>query len=134
MLMPGKSKVEIKCEKCGRVFEADVIDHVDLHEDRDLIKAVKSGKVNRVVCPKCKKVMYLDRSLVVNFDPDNLIVLYDPAASSKEVQEILLRNYQGIVSYNEVLEEVGQETEFKIISDLAQLKKLVDKYIKEHNT
>ncbi|MCF2136431.1 MAG: CpXC domain-containing protein [Candidatus Thorarchaeota archaeon] len=132
--MPGKSKIEVKCKKCGKVFEAEVIDHVDLHEDRDLIKQVKSGKINRVVCPKCKKVMYLDRSIVINFDPDNLIVIYDPAATTQEARDVIMRNYQGIVSYNEILEEVGQDTEFKILSDKAQLKKLIDKYIKEHNT
>ncbi len=131
--MAGTSKTEIKCEKCGKVFEAVVIDHVDLHEDPELIKRVRTGKVNRVQCPKCKKVMYLNRSLVVNFDLDSLIVLYDPEATSKARRDEIMRRYQSIISFNEILEEIGQDTEFRIISDLAELKKVVDKYVKAHS-
>ncbi|MBE0525321.1 MAG: hypothetical protein IH631_00140, partial [Candidatus Thorarchaeota archaeon] len=78
--MTRTSTIEVKCEKCKNVYEAEVIEHIDLSEDREIVKALKIGKANRVQCSKCKKVMYLDRSLVVNFDPESLIVLYDPKA------------------------------------------------------
>ena len=130
--MPGVKTTEVECEKCGHRFEATVIDHVDLAEDRDLLKKVKSGKVNRVQCPKCKKVMFLQRSIVINFEPENLIVLYDPAATDSQRREELERDYKTVVTYNEVLEEIGEEIDFRIISDLSELKKIVTAYEKNH--
>ena len=85
--MVGTSTAEVQCEKCKRVYEATVVDHIDLSMDQDLIKALRTGKANRVQCPKCKKVMYLDRSIVINFEPDDRIVFYDPNAGNKENYE-----------------------------------------------
>lgn len=130
--MAGKSTAEIKCVKCKNVYEFDVIDHIDLSQDRDLVKNLKAGKANRVQCPKCKKVQYLDRSIVINFEPENLIVVYDPAAKKKEVREEHERDYQTVIGFNEILEEVGEETEFKVISKIDQLKELVVEYVKSH--
>ena len=127
------STVEVKCEKCKIVYEAKVIDHVDLSEDRDIINALRTGKANRVQCSKCKKVMYLKRSIVVNFDPESLIILYDPKARTKAQKDPLMQKYHDLVSFNEILEEVGEETEFKILSNLTKLKEHLDAYIKAHN-
>jgi phage FluMu protein Com len=130
--MAGKSTAEIKCVKCKKVYESDVIDHIDLSQDRDLAKTLKSGKANRVQCPKCKKVQYLDRSIVINFEPENLIVVFDPAAKRKAVREEHEREYQTVIAFNEILEEVGEETEFKVIDKIDQLKTLVTDYMKAH--
>jgi phage FluMu protein Com len=130
--MAGRSTAEIKCVKCKNVYEFDVIDHIDLSQDRDLVKNLKAGKANRVQCPKCKKVQYLDRSIVINFEPENLIVVYDSAAKKKEVREEHERDYQTVIGFSEILEEVGEETEFKVISKIDQLKELVVEYMKSH--
>lgn len=127
------STIEVKCEKCKNVYEAQVIEHIDLSEDRKIVNALKTGKANRVQCSKCKKVMYLKRSIVVNFDPESLIILYDPKARTKSQKEPLLQKYHDLVSFNEILEEVGEETEFKILSDLSKLKVLLDTYMKAHS-
>ena len=130
--MASTSTVEIKCEKCSNPYETEVVDHIDLSVDRDLIKSLRMGKVNRAQCPKCKKVMYLDRSVVVNFDPESLIVLYDPHAKSKTAKDSIMTDYQNIISFNEILQETGEDTEFSIISDIKKLKKLLDDYDKAH--
>ncbi|TFH07573.1 MAG: hypothetical protein E4H14_08175 [Candidatus Thorarchaeota archaeon] len=127
------SIVEIKCEKCKTVYEAEVIDHIDLSEDREIVKALKIGKANRVQCSKCKKVMYLDRSIVVNFDPESLIVLYDPKARTEAQKEAYRQEYHNVITFNEILQEVGEETEFTVLSDLSKLKALLDVYTKDHS-
>ena len=126
--MTGTSEIDVKCVKCKREYQAHAIDHVDLSEDRDLIKGLKSGKANRVQCPKCKKVQYLQRSIVINFEPQNLIVVFDPTAKSQTARDSLVREYQSIISFNETLTEIGEETEFKVISDLNNLKPLLSEY------
>ncbi|MHA2068247.1 MAG: CpXC domain-containing protein [Candidatus Thorarchaeota archaeon] len=130
--MAGTSVAEIKCVKCKKVYESDVIDHIDLSQDREMVKNLRPGKANRVQCPKCKKVQYLNRSIVINFEPENLIVVFDPAAKKKSVREDHEREYQTVISFNEILEEVGDETEFKVISKLENLKSLVADYMKVH--
>ncbi|MHA1484825.1 MAG: CpXC domain-containing protein [Candidatus Thorarchaeota archaeon] len=128
--MVGTKEIEVTCEKCGKLFEAEAIDHIDLHDDRSLIKNLKSGKANRVQCPKCKKVMYLKRSIVINFDPESKIVVYDVSAKSKAAKEELQKTYENIVTFNETLEETGNETEFLVLHDLAKLKRLLEQYLK----
>ncbi len=130
--MPSTTKVEVKCEKCKRPFEADVIDHIDLHEDPELIRPLRNGKANRVQCPKCRKVMYLDRSIVVNFEPMNLVVVYDPNAKSKEAREALQKHYENITRFNETLLETGRDMEFRVITDLKELRKLLDQYVRQY--
>ena len=130
--MVSTSVVGIKCEKCSNQYEAEVIDHVDLSVDRELIKALRTGKANRAQCPKCKKVMYIDHSIVVNFDPESLIVLFDPHAKSKSDKDSIMNDYQSIISFNEILQETGDDTEFSIISDIKKLKKLLDDYAKTY--
>ncbi|MHA2150486.1 MAG: CpXC domain-containing protein [Candidatus Thorarchaeota archaeon] len=130
--MANKSNAEVKCSKCKNVYEADVIDHIDLSEDRHLISPLKSGKANRVQCPKCKKVMYMDRGIVINFEPENVIVLYDKKARTKDAKESFLEDYHNVISFNEILSEVGAETEFMIISKLDKLKTMLDDYLKAH--
>lgn len=119
------------CEKCKKMFETDVIDHIDLSEDAELIKSLKTGKVNRVQCPKCKKVMYLDRSVVVNFEPQDLIVLFDPTAKTKAAKELMKKEYESVISYNEIFTELGDTVEFKVISKLDELKKLLTDHVKQ---
>ncbi len=126
------SVVEVKCSKCKHTYETNVIDHIDLSQDRDLIKPLKSGKANRVQCPKCKKVMYLDRSIVVNFEPENVIVVFDKKARTKVAKESLMEDYRRVISFNEILIEVGEETEFLIITTLNKLKVMLDDYLKAH--
>lgn len=128
--MPGTTVSEIVCEKCKKTYEADTIEHIDLSEDRDLFKNLKAGKANRVQCPKCKKVMYLKRSIVINFEPQSLIAIYDPAARSAKRKEELKREYENITAFNEILTELAEETEFQVISSLGTLKKLLDEYAK----
>ena len=131
--MTRTSIVEVKCEKCKTVYEAKVIDHIDLSEDRQIVNALKTGKANRVQCTKCKKVMYLKRSIVINFDPESRIVLYDPKARTKAQKEELMLDYHNVITFNEILQEVGEETEFMVLSDLKKLKELLDIYTKAHS-
>jgi hypothetical protein len=131
--LASTSITEVKCEKCKTVYEAEVIDHIDLSEDRDLIKALRQGKANRVQCSKCKKVMYLDRSIVVNFEPESRIVLFDPKARTKKQKEAFLQEYHNVIMFNEILQETGEETEFTVISSLKQLKSLLNEYLKAHS-
>ncbi|MHA1480235.1 MAG: CpXC domain-containing protein [Candidatus Thorarchaeota archaeon] len=128
--MPGSTTTEIKCVKCKTLFETEVIDHIDLSEDGDLIKNLRTGKANRQQCPKCKKVMYLDRSIVINFEPQSLIVIYDPSAKTKKSKDEWLEEYQSVISFNEILIDLSEETEFKVISKLDELKSLLTAYVK----
>jgi phage FluMu protein Com len=128
--LPGTSTVEVTCEKCKNVFETEAIDHIDLSEDKDLIKNLKAGKANRIQCPKCKKVMYFDRSIVINFEPQSLIVMYDPKARSQAKKTALKSEYDSVIAFNETLTELAQETEFKVVSDLSVLKNLLAEYLK----
>jgi len=130
--MAGRSSTEVKCVKCKHVYETEVIDHIDLSEDRELLKNLRTGKANRVQCPKCRKVEYLNRSIVINFEPENLIVMYDPAAKRKAVREDHMRDYESIISFNEALEETGSETEFKIVTTIEKLKDMISEYEKAH--
>lgn len=130
--MVGTSSVEVKCTKCGNVYEAQVIDHVDMSQDFETAKTLKTGKVNRTQCSKCKKVMFLDRGVVINFEPDPLIVVFDPSAKSSAAQAELKQSYDNIVRFNETLQEVGEEVQFKVMTDLEQLKGLIDEYIKKY--
>jgi NAD-dependent SIR2 family protein deacetylase len=127
------SLAEVKCSKCNNVYETNVVDHIDLSEDRDMIKALKSGKANRVQCPKCKKVMFLKRSVVVNFEPENKIVVFDPSAQSMAAKENLLQDFHSVISFNETLSEIGEDTEFLVISKLDKLKSMLDEYLKLHS-
>lgn len=128
--MASTSVTEVKCSKCKNAYEADVVDHIDLSEDREMIKALKSGKANRVQCPKCKKVMYLKRSVVVNFEPENRIVVFDPSARTKAAKENLIQDFHSVISFNETLSEIGEDTEFLVISKLDKLKSMLDDYMK----
>jgi len=131
--MVGTKTVEVTCEKCGKLYEAEAIDHIDLHDDRGLIKNLKSGKANRVQCPKCKKVMYLKRSIVINFDPESKIVVFDASAKSKAAKEEMQKTFENIVTFNETLEETGNETEFIVLHDLTKLKRLLEQYLKVYS-
>ena len=123
----------MKCSKCKKVYETQVIDHIDLSEDREMIKPLRTGKANRVQCPKCKKVMYLKRSIVVNFEPENRIVVFDPEARSNAAKENLLQEFHSVISFNETLSEIGEETEFLVISKLDMLKAMLDDYLKTYS-
>ena len=123
----------MKCSKCKKVYETQVIDHIDLSEDREMIKPLRTGKANRVQCPKCKKVMYLKRSIVVNFEPENKIVVFDPEARSNAAKENLLQEFHSVISFNETLSEIGEETEFLVISKLDMLKAMLDDYLKTYS-
>ena len=74
----------------------------------------------------------MDRSIVINFEPENRIVLYDKKARTKAAKEHLLQDYQSVISFNEILSEIGEETEFEIITKLDKLKALLDDYQKAH--
>jgi phage FluMu protein Com len=130
--LASTSLAEVKCSKCKNVYEADVVDHIDLSEDRDIIKALRTGKANRVQCPKCKKVMYLNRSIVVNFEPENKIVVFDPAARTKAAKEDFIQDFHSVTSFNETLSEIGEETEFLVISKIDKLKTMLDDYLKAY--
>lgn len=131
--MASTSLAEIKCSKCKKVYEADVVDHIDLSEDKDLIRPLKAGKANRVQCPKCRKVMYLKRSIVVNFEPENKIVVFDPNARTTTVKESLMEDFHSVISFNETLSEIGEETEFIVISKLDKLKAMLNEYQKANS-
>lgn len=132
-ILASTSLAEIKCSKCKKVYEADVVDHIDLSEDKDMIRALKAGKANRVQCPKCKKVMYLKRSIVVNFEPENKIVVFDPNARTNAQKENLIQDFHSVISFNEVLSEIGEETEFIVISKLDKLKLMLKEYQKANS-
>ena len=131
-ILVGTSVAEVKCSKCKNVYETDVVDHIDLSEDRDMIKALRVGKANRTQCPKCKKVMYLKRSIVVNFEPENKIVVFDPTARTKAAKENFIQEFNSVISFNEILSEIGEETEFLVISKLDKLKAMLKEYLKAH--
>ena len=133
MTMVGTKTIEVTCEKCGKLYEAEAIDHIDLHDDRSLIRNLKSGKANRVQCPKCKKVMYLNRSIVINFEPESKIVVFDASAKSKAAKEELQKTFASVVAFNETLEETGNETEFIVLHDLTKLKRLLEQYLKVYD-
>jgi predicted RNA methylase len=76
--------------------------------------------------------MYLDRSIVVNFEPENVIVVFDKKARTKVAKESLMEDYRRVVSFNEILSEVAEETEFSIITKLDKLKVMLDDYLKAH--
>jgi hypothetical protein len=130
--MPGTSTTEVDCVKCQTTYEADVIEHIDLSEERDMIRALRTGKVNRVQCPKCRKVMYLDRSVVINFEPDNLIVVYDSNATSPRAKSQFEEEFRNVTSFDENLSEVAEDTDFRVISDLDELKQLLKEYKKTY--
>ncbi|MHA1964040.1 MAG: CpXC domain-containing protein [Candidatus Thorarchaeota archaeon] len=130
--MASKSLAEVKCSKCKTIYESDVVDHIDLSEDRDIIKSLKAGKANRVQCPKCKKVMFLQRSIVVNFEPENKIVVFDPKARTKVAKESFVQDYNSVISFNETLSEIGEETDFIVISKLDKLKTMLNDYLKAY--
>lgn len=122
-------KADIECRKCGHEFEADVIDHVDLSEDKNLIDAIRNGTANRVACPRCGAQMALDRSIVINFEPQNRIVVFDKSSRKGESRKALMSSYNNVIDYNETLSEVGKEVDFRIVSDLGELRKLLDAYL-----
>ncbi len=130
MTMVGTKTIEVTCEKCGKLYEAEAIDHIDLHDDRGLIRNLKSGKANRAQCPKCKKVMYLNRSIVINFDPESKIVVFDASAKSKAAKDEMQKTFESVIAVNETLEETGNETEFLVLHDLTKLKRLLEQYLK----
>jgi hypothetical protein len=76
--------------------------------------------------------MYLDRSIVVNFEPENVIVVFDKNARTKVAKESLMEDYRRVVSFNEILSEVAEETEFSIVTTLDKLKIMLDDYLKAH--
>jgi len=131
-ILVGTSLAEVKCSKCKNVYETDVVDHIDLSEDRDIIKSLRTGKANRTQCPKCKKVMYLQRSIVVNFEPENRIVVFDPEARTTEAKEHFKQDFHSVISFNEILSEIGEETDFIVISKLDKFKEMLDDYIKAY--
>jgi predicted nucleic-acid-binding Zn-ribbon protein len=131
--MVGTKTVEVTCEKCGKLYETEAVDYIDLHDDRDLIRNLKSGKANRVQCPKCKKVMYLKRSIVINFEPESKIVVFDSSAKSKAAKEEIQKTFENVVAINETLEETGNETEFMVLHDLTKLKRLLEQYLKVYD-
>jgi phage FluMu protein Com len=131
-ILASKSLAEVKCSKCKTIYESDVVDHIDLSEDRDIIKSLKAGKANRVQCPKCKKVMFLQRSIVVNFEPENKIVVFDPKARTKVAKESFVQDYNSVISFNETLSEIGEETDFIVISKLDKLKTMLNDYLKAY--
>ncbi len=130
--MAGTSKIEVRCEKCNTTFEAIVVDHLTISEDLELAKALRTGRINRAQCPKCKKVTYIERSLVVNFEPQNLIVFYDKNATDEAVRQEIMNSYDSVTRFNEALEEARNDIEFRIISSAEQLKDLIDEYLKHH--
>ena len=77
--------------------------------------------------------MYLKRSIVVNFEPENKIVVFDPLARTKAAKESLIQDYRSIISFNEILSEIGEDTEFLVISKLDILKSMLKEYIKAHS-
>ncbi|MBS3795304.1 MAG: hypothetical protein KGY80_10425 [Candidatus Thorarchaeota archaeon] len=122
-------KAEIVCNKCGHEFEAQVIDHVDLSEDKNLISSIRNGEANHVTCPRCGAEMDLDRSIVINFEPQNRIVVFDKNARQTDSRAALMASYNNVIEYNETLSEVGKEVDFRIVSNLGELRKLLDAYL-----
>lgn len=76
--------------------------------------------------------MYMDRSVVINFEPLDLIVVYDPNAKTAVAKREIEDQFRNVTSFNEVLEEVGHDVEFEVISDLKSLKKLMKDYLKTY--
>lgn len=76
--------------------------------------------------------MYLDRSIVINFEPENRIVVYDKKARTKAAKDALMEDFRNVIAFNEILNEVGEETEFEIITKLDRLKTLLVEYQKAH--
>lgn len=74
--------------------------------------------------------MYLDRAIVINFEPQNLIVVYDPKARTKKKREEFIQDYETVTGFSEVLQETAEDLEFKVIKDLEKLKQLLIEYVK----
>lgn len=75
----------------------------------------------------------MDRSIVINFEPENVIVLFDKKARTKTAKESILEDYRSVISFNEILSEIGEETDFTIITKLDKLKTMLDDYLKAHS-
>ena len=74
----------------------------------------------------------MQRSIVVNFEPDNRIVVFDPDARTSTAKEQFIQDYHSVISFNEILSEIGEETDFIVISKLDKLKSLLDDYLKAY--
>ncbi len=68
----------------------------------------------------------------MNFEPENRIVVFDPSARTKVAKDSFMQNFQSVISFNETLSEIGEETEFLVVSKLDQLKTLLNDYLKDH--
>ncbi|MCK5302974.1 MAG: hypothetical protein KAJ96_07530, partial [Candidatus Thorarchaeota archaeon] len=69
-------------------------------------------------------------SIVINFDPESKIVVFDASAKSKAAKDEMRKTFENIIAINETLEETGNETEFLVLHDLTKLKRLLEQYLK----
>ncbi|MEM2141863.1 MAG: CpXC domain-containing protein [Candidatus Thorarchaeota archaeon] len=130
--MVGTSTITVKCERCQHEYEVQVVDHIDVGSDTESVKLLKANRLSQVQCPKCKKVMQMDTSVVLNFEPENLIVLYDPQLKSEEDRAEIRRIYDSVVRFNEILEETAHEIDFRIVTSMDELTTLLDDYAQKH--
>jgi len=68
----------------------------------------------------------------VNFEPENRIVVFDPEARTTEAKEHFKQDFHSVISFNEILSEIGEETDFIVISKLDKFKDMLDDYIKAY--
>ena len=61
------------------------------------------------------------------------VVVYDPKATSEEAKAAFQIDFDSIIAFNEILQEIGAETEFSVFSKLDDLKTLLEEYEKAHN-
>ncbi|MBR2825386.1 MAG: CpXC domain-containing protein [Solobacterium sp.] len=73
--MSTSRTVRYACPYCGKDFEADIYDMINVEEDPDLRDRCVSGDLFRVSCPHCKKD-FMNQFPLVYIDKPNRFVLW----------------------------------------------------------
>ena len=61
--MTQKSIQTIICAKCGKTYEKELIDSLDITNDKEALEFLISGNIFKETCPHCNKSFYNDRPL-----------------------------------------------------------------------
>lgn len=69
---------EIKCPCCGNEFKENIADSLNVTLDNDSFKKVRTGKVFKIKCPKCKKEFFLNHPFLYHDMEKHFMVQYAP--------------------------------------------------------
>ncbi|MFH1368823.1 MAG: CpXC domain-containing protein [Elusimicrobiota bacterium] len=74
---------EIRCP-CGEVFEAELHNAINSVDDPELKKALISGEINVVCCPKCNQIFYAEHFVLYHDPGSELIAFVYPTSFSAD--------------------------------------------------